>query len=69
MGSYRHSFESVRRFVILLVEVPMTFALTHGISHSAVFVSVWAVVGAINAHPKLQIDYPRCHTKREKEDS
>jgi hypothetical protein len=45
---------------------PYDIALTHGISHSAVFVSVWAVVDAINAHPKLQIDYPRCHTKQRK---
>jgi hypothetical protein len=45
---------------------PYDIALTNGISHSAVFVSVWAVVDAVNAHPKLQIDYPRCHTKQRK---
>jgi hypothetical protein len=45
---------------------PYDIALTHGISHSAVFVSVWAVVDAINAHPKLKIEYPCCHAKQKK---
>ena len=32
--------------------------LTHGISHKLVFVSVWAVVNAINQHPDLAIKFP-----------
>ncbi len=40
---------------------PIDIALVHGISHSAVFVSVWIVVNAVHANPKFNISYPTDH--------
>jgi hypothetical protein len=38
--------------------------LSHGLSHSSFFVSVWATVEAINKHPRLAIKFPTDHAKQ-----
>ena len=45
---------------------PYDIALSHGISHSAVFDCVWEVVNAVNACPSLCIRYPRDHDSQKK---
>lgn len=37
---------------------------SHGLSRSSLFVSVWAVVDAINKHPELAIRFPENHNKQ-----
>jgi len=41
---------------------PDDIALVHGISHSAVFESVWEIVDAVNGCPELEIKFPEDHT-------
>ena len=43
---------------------PLDIALTHGVSHSVVFESVWMVVDAVNQTKKLDIVFPACHEKQ-----
>ena len=38
--------------------------LTHGMSHSSVFVCLWMVVSAVNRCPELVIAYPTAHSKQ-----
>ena len=40
---------------------PHDIALVHGVSHSAVFVSVWKVVDAVNQCPELGFEFPSDH--------
>jgi len=40
---------------------PDDIALVHGISHSAVFESVWEIVDAVNECPELAISFPKDH--------
>ena len=43
---------------------PYDILLSHGLSHSSLFVSVWAVVDAVNKHPDLAIGFPTDHAKQ-----
>jgi hypothetical protein len=43
---------------------PEDIAISHGISHSEVFYSVWKVVDAINKCPELVFGYPESHEKQ-----
>jgi hypothetical protein len=39
-------------------------ALTHGVSHTEVYVSIWRVVDAVNKCSELDIDFPKDHAKQ-----
>ena len=43
---------------------PDDISLSHGISHSEVFNSVWLVVDAVISHPKLAFSYPSDHNSQ-----
>ena len=44
---------------------PYDIMLTHGISHSSVFASLWIVIDAVNNCPELEMLYPESHEKQE----
>jgi hypothetical protein len=39
-------------------ESPVDLVVTHGISYTSVFTSIWGVVDVINNHPHLKIQFP-----------
>ena len=43
---------------------PYDIMLSHGISHTSFFESVWSVVDAVNQHPDLAIKFPELHEKQ-----
>lgn len=43
---------------------PYDLAIVHGISHSAVYESVWIVLDAINQHSDLRIRFPESHEEQ-----
>jgi hypothetical protein len=45
---------------------PEDISISHGISHSEVFVSVWQVVDAVNECPGLAFGFPKCHDEQRK---
>jgi DDE superfamily endonuclease len=45
---------------------PDDISVSHGVSHSEVFVSVWQVVDAVNRCPALDISFPECHDEQRK---
>jgi DDE superfamily endonuclease len=45
---------------------PDDIAISHGIAHSEVFVSVWQVVDAVNRCPQLAFTFPECHEEQKK---
>ena len=45
---------------------PCDIAVVHGISHTEVFNSAWAVVDAVNHCPELEIKYPKDHNEQRK---
>jgi DDE superfamily endonuclease len=45
---------------------PDDIAISHGVSHSEVFVSVWQVVDAVNKCTELAIGFPACHEEQKK---
>ena len=44
---------------------PYDIMLSHGMSHSSVFVCLWDFIGAVNKCTELSIVYPSCHEKQE----
>jgi hypothetical protein len=47
---------------------PYDIAIMHGVSHTAVFDSVWMVVDGINTCPELDIKFPTSHEEQRKLD-
>ena len=43
---------------------PYDLMITHGVSHSEVYNSIWKVVDAVNSCPELAITFPTCHAKQ-----
>jgi hypothetical protein len=43
---------------------PVDIAITHGVSHTAVFESVWEVVDAVNKCDTLKFQFPNDHTQQ-----
>ena len=49
-----------------MITSPTDIALVHGISHTEVFKSAWAVADAVNHCPALNFQYPTDHNEQRK---